>query len=243
MERTLYRQMAAIEKKHWWFLARRTIIKHLLKRLKLPIQSQILEVGCGTGGNLAMLSEHGQVYAMEINEVARQFAYQSGCATIRTGALPDNIPFEKEQFDLIVLLDVLEHLQEDLRSLQNLHSYLKSDGWLLITVPALPILWSEHDEKHHHYRRYIKKELADLLKKAGFKVLKLSYFNFFLFPVIFMIRYWHRLIKKQHNALKLPPIYINWLLIKIFASERYLMNVIGLPIGVSLILLAQKRNA
>ncbi len=198
-------------------------------------------MGCGTGGNLSMLSQYGDVCAMELNDTARDFARQNAPVQIWAGSLPDDIPVEIEnkQFDLIVLFDVLEHIKEDSRSLQKLRPYLKVGGQLFITVPALPILWSEHDERHHHYRRYLKTDLCKLVEQAGFKVTKLSYFNFFLLPMVFAIRYWHRFFKKKHDDLTLPAPWLNWLLKKIFASERYLIDRITLPIGVSLLLLAQ----
>ncbi|MCK5524717.1 MAG: class I SAM-dependent methyltransferase [Thiomargarita sp.] len=240
MEPSLYPQMAALEKKHWWFSARRTIIEHLLKKLNLPAQAKIFEAGCGTGGNLSLLSQYGQVYAMELNDTAREFARQNTEAKIWAGSLPDEIPFEKEQFDLIVLFDVLEHLEKDSQALESLRTYLKPSGYLFITVPALPLLWSEHDERHHHYRRYLKKELRQLVKNAGFKVTLASYFNCLLFPMVLAARYLHRFSKKTHDDLTLPAPWLNGLLKTIFASERYLLNVMSLPIGVSLILLARK---
>jgi SAM-dependent methyltransferase len=242
MESTLYPQMAALEKKHWWFSARRTIVNYFLSKLNLPTDTKILEAGCGTGGNLSLLAQYGQVFAIESNEVAREFASQNRCAEVKAGTLPDNIPFQHEKFDLIVLLDVLEHLEEDARSLQALSEQLKAGGYLLVTVPALPFLWSQHDEKHHHYRRYVKTGLHQLVENACFKIIKLSYFNFFMFPIVLLIRLLHRVSKKEQDDLSLPPPWLNWLLKKIFASERYLINMMSLPIGVSLILIAQKSD-
>jgi SAM-dependent methyltransferase len=242
VETQLYFQMAQLEQQHWWFLARRTIVNHLLKKIPLPTPSQILEVGCGTGGNLALLAQYGQVYALELNEVARQFANQSHCAQVVAGALPDHIPFATAQFDLVVLLDVLEHLEADSLSLQALLPVLKNHGWLLITVPALPYLWSQHDDNHHHYRRYWKSQLQETVTNAGYQVITLNYFNFWLFPLILATRYWKRFWRQSADDLVLPPPWLNKLLAKIFASERYFINWLPFPIGVSLVLVAQKNN-
>ena len=242
MEPSLYPQMAALENKHWWFSARRTIVNYFLSQLNLPTNTKILEAGCGTGGNLSLLAQYGQVFAIESNEVAREFASKNRGVEVKAGTLPDNIPFQSEKFDLIVLLDVLEHLEEDARSLQALSKQLKIGGYLLVTVPALPFLWGQHDEKHHHYRRYVKTGLHQLVKNTGFKIIKLSYFNFFIFPMVLLIRLLHRFSKKEQDELILPPSWLNWLLKKIFASERYFINRMSLPIGVSLILIAQKND-
>jgi len=242
METQLYFQMAQLEKQHWWFVARRTIVNHLLKKIPLSTPNQILEVGCGTGGNLALLAQYGQVYALELNEIARQFASQSHCAQVVAGALPDNIPFEPAQFDLVVLLDVLEHLEADSLSLQALLPCLKSQGWLLITVPALPYLWSQHDENHHHYRRYLKTQLQETVTNAGYDIIMLNYFNFWLFPLILATRYWKRFWHQSDDDLVLPSPWLNKLLAKLFASERYFINWLPFPTGVSLILVARKSN-
>lgn len=244
MEPYLYPQMAALEKKHWWFSARRVIINHLFNKLKLMTNAEILEVGCGTGGNLLMLSQYGRVYAVESNDIAKNFAKNRDTdAEVESGSLPDNIPFDGKQFDLIVLFDVLEHVKEDADSLRILFSRLKLNGYLFITVPALPVLWSEHDENYHHHRRYLKIGLRQLVENAGYQVIITSYFNFFLFPMIFATRYLQSFSKKKHNNDFLPPYWLNWLLEKIFASERYFINRrMSLPIGVSLLLLAQKKS-
>jgi SAM-dependent methyltransferase len=239
MESSLYPQMAALEKKHWWFSARRTIVDYFLSKLNLPTDTKILEAGCGTGGNLSLLAQYGQVFAIESNEMAREFASQNPDAEVKAGMLPNDIPFQNEKFDLIVLLDVLEHLEEDARSLQALSGRVKAGGYLVVTVPALPLLWSQHDDKHHHYRRYVKTGLRQLVENADFKIIKLSYFNFFLFPMVLLTRLLQRASKKAQDDLSLPSPWFNWLLKKIFASERYLINILSLPIGVSLILIAQ----
>lgn len=236
MDAHLYPEMAALEQQHWWFVARRAILRSLLTRLPLPPSAQILEAGCGTGGNLAMLAEFGQVRGMEANADAIAFANAKNIAEVRAGFLPHDIPFGGEKFDLIALLDVLEHLDEDAASLRALRTRLAPSGYLLLTVPAYPILWSQHDEAHQHKRRYLGRTLRATLERAGFRVQYQSYFNTWLLPVIALMRL---LSGSRDSDAKLPAPWLNRLLTRIFASERFLLGRLALPAGVSLVVIAQ----
>ncbi len=245
MDPQIYVEMAGIEDKHWWFVARRKIVNKIIKNLALPKNTQILEAGCGTGGNLSMLSCHGDLYGMELDELALDFAFNRQICPILPGKLPNEIPFENCNFDLVVLLDVLEHLEKDLASLQALKSRIKPGGWLLITVPAKSWLWSEHDVLHHHYRRYVRSSLVKVVKSAGYDVSYVSYYNFILFPLIAIARTLQRFFLSKSNQSKyltVPSSLINNLLTNIFASERFFIGNLYFPFGVSLLLLAKNNT-
>ena len=216
MESQMYQEMMEVEDQHWWFVARRSIIEQVIRNLNLPADAEIFEAGCGTGGNLAMLSHHGRVYGMELNETARNFASDLQIGEIQPGFLPDNIPFPDQNFDLIVLLDVLEHLEEDTASLQALSRKLKPSGWLLITVPAYPWLWSKHDELLHHKRRYLLNNLRQIVGNAGYNVDFASHFNFVLFPLIAVVILVQRLFNKGGNEQNIPARLINQILTFLF---------------------------
>lgn len=238
MDERIYAEMAAVEQQHWWFSARRVILEKLISGWHLPDDAQILEAGCGTGGNLAMLARHGQVYGMETDEHALELSAAKGCAQIAAGRLPEAIPFADKRFDLITLLDVLEHLDEDVAALRALRGRLKPGGFMLVTVPAYPFLWSRHDELHHHKRRYVAHGLSGVLQDAGLQVEYLSYFNTWLFPLVAAARL-TGVDSKQSGVLSMPNGFINALLTRIFASERWLLGRFSLPAGVSLLALVR----
>ena len=189
-----------------------------------------------------MLARYGEVYGMELDETARLFASDFKLGDIQPGCLPDDIPFPDKTFDLIVLLDVLEHLEDDTASLQALSQKLKPSGWLLITVPAYPWLWTRQDELLHHKRRYLRRNLQQVVGGASYRVHFSSYFNFFLFPLITGGRLLLTLLNKNEDELVMPPDRMNQLLTNVFAFERYLIPRLFFPFGVSIMLLAQRNE-
>ncbi len=233
--------MAEVEDRHWWFVSRRAIVASLLDRLALAAHPQILEAGCGTGGNFPMLARRGQLYATELDAEARRFAASRGLAEIAPGRLPDDIPFGGRRFDLVVMTDVLEHLDNDVAALAALRARMNPGAVLIATVPALPWLWSAHDTTHHHRRRYRPAELRARGLEAGFEILKLSYYNFFLLPIVAAARLVQRFIgaRRGGHDLRMPPPPVNWILTMVFSSERYLLRRISLPVGVSILMLAR----
>jgi SAM-dependent methyltransferase len=245
MDPSLYPRMAEVEDTHWWFAARRIICGYLLDRLGLQPDAAILEPGCGTGGNFPMLAQRGKVFAMDSDESALRFAASRGLAQLARGTLPHDLPFGNRLFDLAVMTDVLEHLDDPQASLSALYARLKRGGWLLVTVPALPWLWSEHDLTHHHRCRYRAEELRTTVTAAGFRVTYLSHYNFMLFPAIACARIWDKLkrrgsiVPNGRHDLAMPAIPLNRLLLRLFASERHVIGRFSVPVGISLIALAR----
>ncbi|HEY8189759.1 MAG TPA: class I SAM-dependent methyltransferase [Micavibrio sp.] len=243
MEQSAYEIMAETQAEHWWYVGRRRILQSMIKNLHLPQDADIMEVGCGTGANLLMLGKFGRTVGIEPHDYAREKAIAlSGCV-IKSGFLPDDIPFHGP-FDLIGAFDVIEHIDKDYESVRALHALTADGGFALFTVPAWPFLWSHHDVIHHHKRRYTRSEFSTLLQEAGYKVDYISYYNFLLFPVVALVRFLKKTLKIDRNPDDALPRYpfINAILRAIFSSERYILSQrIALPFGVSIIAVCRKQ--
>jgi SAM-dependent methyltransferase len=245
MEPAAYIEMADTQSRHWWFTARRKILVATIARLNLPRDAAILEIGCGPGGNLDMLATFGKVSALEMDADARAMAHANTrhAYDIRAGSCPGDIPFPDGQFDLICILDVLEHIDDDHGTLVALRNLLRPEGRILVTVPASPWLWGAHDEFLHHKRRYSSRTLRGEIARAGLHAGKLSHFNTLLFPLAAASRLKDRwLHKRQASGTSIPATPVNWLFGRIFASERGLLQRVNLPFGVSLLAILKKAD-
>ena len=236
MERIVYDRMAEIDQRHWWYRARREILADLIERkIDLPADARILEVGCGTGHNLAMLGRFGRVDAIEVDGAARAIASRRLGHAVMDAPLPALPGVAERSYDLIAILDVIEHIDQDVAGLTALAARLKPGGRILITVPAFPWMWSAHDVVNHHKRRYTRKTLKALVRDAGLKLDFMSWFNSLLFPLAATARLAGRLTGKEDSDDKLPPRPVNWLFEKIFGAERYALGRVPFPPGVSLV--------
>ena len=236
MDRKVFDQMAKLDATHWWFTARRRILDRLIERVvKPPQDARILELGAGTGHNLAMLSRFGHVEASELDPIARELASERLGRPVVEAALPDLMMFPAATYDLIALLDVLEHVVDDKGSLAAIFERLKPGAALLLTVPANPWMWSAHDAAHHHHRRYRKREIAALAREAGYDIELLSPFNSLLFPPIAAVRFIGRLRGDESSDDAMPGALVNKTLEAVFGLERALIGRVPMPFGVSLV--------
>ena len=239
METTAYQSMRDSQDSHWWFVGRREVIRSLIDTLARPkADAAVLEAGCGFGGNLPLLRQYGRLQAFEYDARARDYAASHAAVPVAYGALPDDIGFGEDKFDLIAMLDVLEHVDDDLGSLAALRERLSDGGSLLITVPAVPALWSEHDEVHHHKRRYSKAGLKAKLAAAGLIPRRVGYFNSLLFPLALAERLASRFGRRQSDGA--VPAVLNALFARIFAFESRLLRWLSFPIGLSLYAVVEK---
>lgn len=240
MEPGVYDEMRQLERDHWWFVARRRILAGEIGRLPLPAGSRVLEVGCGPGGNLEMLGQFGPLTAIEPDEASRAYAAKSG-AEMHGGLLPDGLPDFPERFGLVAALDVVEHVDDDAGALAALGALTRPDGFMVITVPAYQWMWSEHDVRHHHKRRYTAGQLRGRLEAAGLKVRRLTHFNSLLFPPIAAVRLLQKLPGLDGQAEEhLPGAAVNGLLRRIFETEGALLRATDLPFGVSILAICQR---
>lgn len=246
MERVVYEELAALdENAWWWFVGRRKIIEATLKR-HLAARStsrRVLDAGCGSGGNLDMLQQFGEVTGVEPGPIAVEAA-RKRCPSARVilGEVPQAIP-PNETFDLIGLFDVLEHIEHSVEALRGLRGVLAPNGELVITVPAFPFLWSKHDEANHHFRRYTLSSLTAELDAAGYDVTFHTHYNLALFPPIAAVRLLRKVLpsKESDNHAALSSGLANAILTRTFAAERHLVSRLRIPFGVSLLALARPR--
>jgi SAM-dependent methyltransferase len=241
MEERFYAEYARIQDQHWWFVGRREIIRAVLRRELGDAGSgecRILDVGCGTGTNLGLLRDFGAVEGVDPEAAAVEFCHGRGERRVRQAAGSD-LPYEDDRFDLITLLDVIEHAPDDQVLLSEARRVLAPGGRVLVTVPAYAWMWGDQDRIAHHYRRYTRPLLVESLSQAGLEPLRSSYFNTLLFPPIALVRLARRLRPERNEASSdfelNRPGALNSLLARIFSLEASVVPRRPLPFGVSLL--------
>jgi SAM-dependent methyltransferase len=235
MERAAYALMAAQEDRHWWFVGRRAVISALLDRVDLPAHPRILEAGCGTGGNLGLLEQRGLVSAFEpFDDAVMSAKRRSHHGDIRTGRLPDDLPFDEGTFDLVAALDVLEHCEDDKASLAALVRLLRPGGVIVLTVPAHQGLWGSHDRRLHHRRRYGRRQLREMAMDAGLEIEFETAFNTLLAPIAVGYRLFENALGiGLGNQERMPSSPVNQSLGWIFGLERRWIARASFPFGLS----------
>ena len=216
MEQQAYREQFELEDAHWWFEGRRAVIWALLDRAGLTAAGtglQILDAGCGTGRNLIEFGSLGDARGIDSSPEAIDFCRRRGVLGATEGRL-ESLPFDDGSFDLILATDVLEHVEDDQSVMRELRRVAAPGSRLLATVPAYRWLWSQHDDAHHHFRRYTFRALRERLRREGWEVVEWSYFNTALLPPIAAVR---TLSRRRPPAdgrpdLKLTPPALNRLL-------------------------------
>src|SRR5512133_2578103 len=168
MEAYLYAEMFKLEEKHWWFSAKHQVVLSLLARqLALRPAPRVADIGCGCGRMLQLLASRYDAVGVDASPIAVEFSHQRGVRIVQ-GSLPDEIPLPAASFDAVLMLDVLEHLDDDVTCAAAVGKLLKPGGVFLLTVPAYQWLFGPHDAAHHHRRRYTRPQLRSVLTKAGF---------------------------------------------------------------------------
>lgn len=242
MDAEIYRDMIEMQGTHWWFAVRRRLLRSWIAAHGPDRRdARILDVGAATGSNLDTLKTFGRVTALEPDSFAfRHLAGRRDVDAVQA-ALPDHGTEGLGDFDLIVALDVLEHIEDDLAALRSMHGMLKVGGTVIVTVPAFRFLWSTHDETMHHLRRYRAPELVDKMRQAGFDMLYRSYFNFVLFPVALAVRLSGRVFGDlaSAGAGRVHPL-LNAMLDRVFGAEVHVLGFLRFPFGLSIVGIATK---
>lgn len=244
MDASLYEAHDRLEDTHWWFEGRRQVIARVLeKRLHVKEGRRILDVGCGTGGMFPLLARFGEVEGAEYSPDARERAARRFPGVkVSPCVLPADLP--QGQWDLLTAFDVLEHVDEPVGALFAMRERLAPSGQVVVTVPALQALWSRHDELNHHKRRYTRGQLEEQLRGAGLTVRYASYFNTLLFPAVAGVRALHKLapgrFSDEGSDLAEVPAPLNLALTALFTLESRVLPRLSLPVGVSLIAVADR---
>jgi SAM-dependent methyltransferase len=249
------------EDRHWWFASRtRAILAYLDRHVGPNNSRRVLDVGCGAGNMAHHLRHYGQVMGLDNNPRPLAVARERGLEAHE--GLADNLPFPDADFGLVALLDTVEHVADDelvfaecRRVLSSADPYSGTPGGkLLVTVPAHMFLWSNNDTLNRHQRRYTAEELSGKLERAGFNVLAISYTNFFVFPLAAALILARR--DRSEPALSSPhvdeeayqvemepaPPLVNRILMWVGKLEAALLRRVSLPVGTSLIAVAEKKG-
>lgn len=241
MDRIVYDRMAAHDTTHWWYRARREVLAdYITRNAALKPGARILEIGCGTGHNLPMLARFGEVEAIEIDAAARAIASERLGRPVSDAPLPELPGVPRGAYDMIAVLDVIEHIADDVAALKAMADCLKPGGAILIAVPAHPWMWSAHDVVNHHQRRYTKGTLDAAIRAAGLTHNGLRWFNSLLFPAAVAARVAGKLTGKDDSDDSPPPAPLNAAFQSIFRLERHLVGRVPLPPGLSIVTLARR---
>jgi SAM-dependent methyltransferase len=236
-------RMAGFEEWYWWHVARQSIVRRMLRRYARP-QARMLDVGCGTGATTAALANLGMISGIDMGPAALRYARARGLAVARGSA--EHLPARSAAFDVVVALDVLEHLDDDRRALLEILRVLRPGGILVTTVPAYAFLWSSHDEALGHRRRYRLPQLRERVRGAGFEIALCSYIMGSILPVAMAMRLAERVFGRRGPARSdYPPVprALNSALAHVAGFGGILAPFVPLPFGLSIIAVARRPAA
>ena len=242
MEHT-YPILFRVEQSHWWYIGRRRILSAFVEDICKRVtdrRPRLLDVGCGTGANLLMLSRYGEAEGVDVSADALAFCRERGLDRVKQGAGED-LPYEDGRFDLVTALDVVEHMDDDLAGVKEMYRVLRPGGHVLIFVPTFMFLWGVQDDVSHHRRRYRLPELRRVLEQAGFEVERSTYANITFFLPILLVRKLMRLTglkAASENNINVPS--LNGALGALLGSESAILRYANLPFGVSGLCVARK---
>ena len=244
MEHT-YPILYEVEQSHWWYIGRRRIIAGFVDEICRKVtdrRPRILDVGCGTGANLLLLSKYGEAEGVDVSEDALAFCRERGLDRVRLGA-GEELPYDDGAFDLVTAFDVVEHMDDDLAGLREFRRVLRPGGRVLLFVPTFMFLWGLQDEVSNHRRRYRLPELRRVLEQAGFEIERSTYANITFFLPILLVRQFMRLTgirTATENSINVPA--FNRVFGAILGAESTILRYLNLPFGVSGLCVARVKD-
>ncbi len=248
MDEAAYELFEHLEHEHWWLRGRRTVYFDLLDHTLPPMRPlRSLDVGCGYGAMLPGLERYGHASGVDVFPEAVAHCRKRGHESVYTASAYE-LPGDAGAYDLVTFFDCIEHLDDDGAALREAHRVLVPGGHVVVSVPAYGFLFSNNDRVAHHKRRYTRGELVAGLERAGFRVRRASYVNFWLLPLIVPIVLLKKIKERVRPVADDPttnlthsmPGLANELLFRIFSSERYVLRRASVPFGHSIIAVAVK---
>ena len=243
MKEHTYPIMFRIEQSHWWYTGRRKILTSFVEDICRRVtdrRPRILDVGCGTGANLLMLSQYGDAEGVDISEDALAFCRERGLEKVKPGA-GEQLPYDDGTFDLVTALDVVEHMDDDLAGLREMRRVLRPGGRVLLFVPTFMFLWGVQDDVSNHRRRYRLPELQRVLEQAGFEIERMTYANITFFLPILLMRKLMRLTGiKAESENNINVSALNGVLGSLLGAENVVLRHMNIPFGVSGLCVARK---
>jgi SAM-dependent methyltransferase len=236
-----YERMYQAEERQWWYAGMRAISFALLDgALDAGRRRLILDAGCGTGANLRHLGDRGRVVGIDLSEEALRFCRSRGVPVTRAELL--HLPFPDAAFDCVTSFDVIYHrwVRDDRAAVFEMTRVLRPGGLLLVRVPALRLLWGAHDEAVHSRHRYTRREVRRLLEGAGLRVLRASYGNTFLLPLVAVRRSLDRLTGRHGSDVSFLPGPLEWTFRNLLRLEARIVKHVSLPVGASVFALARR---
>ena len=235
MDRAEFQAMLALDERHWWYRGRRRVVRAVLDDLPVPDRTRLLDAGAGSGRTLDELAVYGHASGIELDPGGVEAARERGHDVER--APVEAIPHPDRSFGVVTCLDVLEHTRDDVRSLRELLRVTRPGGFLVVTVPAYPRLWSRHDEVNRHYRRYTRRSLRTAAESAGWAIDRMTSFNAaYLLPAAAV-----RVARRSANGdsgseLALTPASLDRVLeLPLRAEAALIARGVSLPAGLSLL--------
>jgi len=243
MKEHTYPIMFRVEQSHWWYTGRRKILADFVEDICRRVtdrRPRILDVGCGTGANLLMLSKYGDAEGVDVSEDALAFCRERGLEQVKLGAAED-LPYDDGTFDLVTAFDVVEHMDDDLAGLREMRRVLRPGGRVLLFVPTFMFLWGLQDDVSNHRRRYRLPELRRVLEQAGFEIERTTYANItFFLPILLMRKLMRVTGIKTESENNINVSALNGALGRLFATESWILKYMNIPFGVSGLCVARK---
>jgi SAM-dependent methyltransferase len=244
-----FADLAAAEARSFWYSARNELITWAIQRY-VPDLRTFLEIGCGTGYALSGVRAAfptAELMGSEIISAGIAFAQRRVPSAQILQMDARRIPF-RDHFDAIGAFDVIEHIEEDVEVLEEIHRALRPGGGLVLAVPQHPALWSPHDEYTRHVRRYTSSELRRKVEAAGFEVLRTTSFVTLLLPAMFAARVRMRMTDPHArqdpvNAARVSR-PVSLALAPVMALESALIRLgVSFPVGGSRLMVATKARS